>query len=288
MSSCSPCCKPSKFNVACWIIITFIGACQILAFALQVRSASAGLHDDTICIVDSLHLLTAPPATCPVPQVDALDQISQESIKKVVMALDWGDAAMMAPGAIYVGVLLLAVFFAIIALGCTGECAPTTSKLFIFLGWFAALVAFIFFAICAAVGSVSKFPEASGFWDATIVQPCDTSIVTFRSELNKANTTVQQCFRTSPDPQIDCAQASSLLGCAAAQMVQLNRFCGCATPFLVMTEPLAAPGLLGAAATLLGLISSLGLCCSLACCGSFTHAIKATKDTSEKTPLVRK
>ena len=38
MSSCSPCCKPSKFNVACWIIITFIGACQILAFALQVRS----------------------------------------------------------------------------------------------------------------------------------------------------------------------------------------------------------------------------------------------------------
>jgi hypothetical protein len=148
------------------------------------------------------------------------------------MALDWGDAAMMAPGAIYVGVLLLAVLFAIIALGCTGECAPTTSKLFIFLGWFAAVVAFIFFAICAAVGSVSKFPEASGFWDATIVQPCDTSTVTFKSELNKANATVQQCFRTSPDPQIDCAQASSLLDCAAAQMVLLNRFCGCATPFL--------------------------------------------------------
>ena len=146
------------------------------------------------------------------------------------------------------------------------------SKLFIFLGWFAAIIAFTFFSICAALGLASQVSVTNELWNTYFGLPCST-IPSLTIQLNSANGSTEQCLQQAPNPQVVCADAVARLAAAAEQLTQFTLFCGCASQWLDKAESLAAPGIVGACATLFGLFFSLGLCSTLACCFSFKGAV---------------
>jgi tetratricopeptide (TPR) repeat protein len=146
------------------------------------------------------------------------------------------------------------------------------SKLFIFLGWFAAIIAFTFFSICAALGLASQVSVTNELWNTYFGLPCST-IPSLTIQLNSANGSTEQCLQQAPNPQVVCADAVARLAAAAEQLTQFTLFCGCASQWLDKAESLAAPGIVGACATLFGLFFSLGLCSTLACCFSFKGVV---------------
>jgi len=272
----SACCKPSTTNVMCWSTLTVLGACAILACAVWTLSVSNDVRDNTQCMVDSYHFLVRVP---PYPlnetdiAADAMEAVDPDVISRVEDVLEWWVASMVSPGATYFGLLLLAALFSCMALASNSCCGPTMSKLLIFIGYFAAVASIAFFSICAASGVASQHSGASDWWHDNVVAPCDTYTADFTNQLNSANASTRDCLQYAPNPD-DCADAVDSLAYAAEQLTQFTRFCGCASQWLDKAEPLAAPGVVGALATFLGLFLSFGLCSTLACCGSFAKAME--------------
>jgi hypothetical protein len=155
-----------------------------------------------------------------------------------------------------------------------------TSKAFIFLGWFVAVVTLAFFCVCAVLGIFTQIPMTEAFWIENVVSPCNTSVVESTNQYNSANASAQDCVRLYGES--NCADATQQLNDAAEQLTKFTLLCSCASAWLYKSEPLAAPGVVGALATLLAFFLSLGTCCTLACCYSFTAAMEKNEPKKDK------
>ena len=262
----------------CWSILTLLIACVILACAVTALDASKGFKDSTMCILTNMVDLANSNITGG-NMTDVPVNLNPMVLNVASAVIDWWMYAMIAPGAAYFVILVFAVIFSCMAL--YSKCCPSvTSKAFIFLGWFVAGVTLAFFCVCAALGIFTQIPITEAFWIENVVLPCSTSVADSTNQFNSANASAQDCVRQYG--QSNCAGSTQQLNNAAEQLTKFTLMCSCASAWLVKSEPLAAPGVVGALATLLAFFLSLGTCCTLACCFSFTAAMEKNAPKKEK------
>ena len=273
------CCKPSKFNVTCWSFLTLLSACVILACAVTALDASKGFKDATMCILTNMADLKNSNMTGG-NMTNVPVKLDPTVLNVASAVIDWWMYAMIAPGAAYFVILVIAVFFSCVAALCSKCCASVTSKAFIFLGWFVAVVTLAFFCVCAVLGIFTQIPMTEAFWIENVESPCNTSVVESTNQYNSANASAQDCVRLYG--QSNCADSTQQLNDAAEQLTKFTLLCSCASAWLYKSKPLAAPGVVGALATLLAFFLSLGTCCTLACCYSFTAAMEKNEPKKDK------
>lgn len=277
---CCGCCRPGKANQRCFTTLVALAAAAVLGCALWVLSASNQVKDNTYCIVDNFNELSAeaPPGINSTISHEATELVDQHVIDQIDNVLDWWVTAMITPGAVFFGVLLLAALFSCQSLMCSGgACPPRLSKCFIVLGLIAGVVATVYFAFCASLGVAANLSSISDAWHRNVEAPCDTMVSDFKSQLANANSTLTQCMEMAPSPKKQCADAARDYAYASKQLSAFTDFCSCASEYLHDAQPLAAPGIAGSALTLLGILLSIGLCSTLACCRSYQSA-KADAD----------
>jgi len=276
---CFGCCRPGKSNQRCFTVLVALAAAAILGCALWVLSASMKVKDNTSCIVDNFNQLgaEAPPGINSTISDEASGLVDQHVIDQVDNVLDWWMVSMIAPGAVSFGFLFLAAIFSCQSLMCGSACPPRLSKCFIVLGLIAGVVATVYFLLCASLGIAANFSSTSDAWHRNVEAPCDTMVSDFNNQLADANSTLTQCLQMAPSPATQCAEAARDYAYASKQLEAFTDFCSCASQYLRDAQPLAAPGISGSVLTILGMILSLGLCSTLACCRSYESA-KADAD----------
>jgi hypothetical protein len=232
------CCKPSKFNVTCWSFLTLLSACVILACAVTALDASKGFKDATVCILTNMADLKNSNMTGG-NMTNVPVKLDPTVLNVASAVIDWWMYAMIAPGAAYFVILVIAVFFSCVAL-CSKCCASVTSKAFIFLGWFVAVVTLAFFCVCAVLGIFTHIPMTAAIWIENVESPCNTSVVESTHQFNLANASAQDCVRLYG--QSNCADSTQQLNKAAEQLTKFTLMCSCASAWLFKSKPLAAPG----------------------------------------------
>ena len=203
--------------------------------------------------------------------VDATSLINQDTIDNINRALDNFELLVAAPGAVAAAVLLIAVIFSCLASRGVKGCCYCMSKIFILLGIILCSVALVFFAILAGAGIAAGTDSAKDSWDENIGRTCRDTSAEISNQLASATADVTLCVATLGASS--CSSANAALNSATLQSNYFDNMCTCISETLNKLTPLAAPGAVGTIACLLGLIMSMGLCCTMSCCGSASKKV---------------